>query len=74
VLLAAAGCGRPTPPRPTLLAAREKEVSATPITEAELDLDQSVKDLLAARCEHEVPTYLRRVPHGVMSPRRTKRC
>jgi len=59
VLLAAAGCSKnDSIAADAARAEREQEVSATPITEAEpSDLDQSVQDLLAARCEHEVPTY-----------------
>jgi cobalt-zinc-cadmium efflux system membrane fusion protein len=59
VLLAAAGCSKTDPhAADAARAERETQVSATPVTEAEAsDLDQSVQDLLVARCEHEVPAY-----------------
>jgi len=59
LLLAAAGCNQTSaPPATTALAERENEGSVTPTAEAgPSDLDQPVEDLLAAVCEHTMPTY-----------------
>ena len=59
LLLATAGCQRTSVPA-TEAAAAPQESQKTAMSAAKVeasDLDRSVKDLLAAVCEHKIPTY-----------------
>jgi cobalt-zinc-cadmium efflux system membrane fusion protein len=59
LLLAGAGCNQTSATAAAVDASgRESEDPVTATAEAEAsDLDQPVQDLLAARCEHQIPTY-----------------
>jgi cobalt-zinc-cadmium efflux system membrane fusion protein len=59
LLLAATGCQKTSAPAPEAAHARqENQGTETPTAEVEAsDLDQPVKDLLAATCEHRIPAY-----------------
>ncbi len=59
LLLATIGCSKPSAPAAGAATTRqESEGTGTPTTKAEAsDLDRSVKDLLAATCEHKIPLY-----------------
>ena len=59
LLLAATGCQKTSVPAPKVAnAGHESQSTETAAANVEAsDLDQSVKDLLAAACEHKIPSY-----------------
>jgi cobalt-zinc-cadmium efflux system membrane fusion protein len=59
VMLAVTSCSKAiAPPADAVLHEHEDEAAGASLAEAEAsDLDQTVEDLLAARCEHDIPTH-----------------